>query len=206
MTWTSDVLKYSKKFLLGVLVITVLWFLKKFLGRLVFPKSSAKVEVPNFSINDTISFSPKLGEAIEVSSDMTADAVLSGKFGPAVVMVYAEWCLHCRNMTEAYSEAAKVASIPFVRIQGSTIPVSSAKYGVSGYPTVFGIASVGGGPRRFAGQRTAEALFQFATSLNPEAAKEAVSKETKAVVEIAPAVQISEAPLPSAYLPVETLE
>jgi thiol-disulfide isomerase/thioredoxin len=80
-------------------------------------------------------------------------------------MVYAEWCVHCKNMMPAFESAAKSSSVPFVRVTGPQTPVSCSKYAVAGYPTIFGVGSVLGSPRRFAGQRTADALHDFAKAL-----------------------------------------
>jgi len=134
--------------------------------RLVRPaKKSASPIVKDFAPHDTIDFSPTLGAVTDIESDKTVDAILTGNFGPAVVVFVADWCGHCKNIAAAYEAAASQSDIPFVRIKGEFAPVSSSKFGIAGYPTVLGFASVGGPPRRFASQRTPDALVQFAVGL-----------------------------------------
>jgi thiol-disulfide isomerase/thioredoxin len=81
-------------------------------------------------------------------------------------MVYATWCTHCQAMEPAFEAAAKMSNVPFVKVQGSHAPVTALKYAVTGYPTIFGVARIGGGPRRFAGMRTAEAFADFAKAID----------------------------------------
>ena len=119
-----------------------------------------------FSPTDLVNYQPKLGSVVELESDRTVDAILSNTFGPAVVMVYAPWCTHCHTMDEAFTKAAGLShGVPFFKVQGVKCPVSSNKYGVTGYPTVFGTANVGGPPRRFMSARTPELLAEFAVGL-----------------------------------------
>ena len=163
---TSKILAAAKKIILALVLLALMSFMYKYLMRMIRPpvKNVPQI-VKDFSPADSVSFAPSLGKVVEVASDRTADAILSGVFGPAVVIFVADWCGHCRNIAAAYEAAAAESSIPFVRVKGDSAPVSSGKYGISGYPTVLGFASVGGPPRRFASQRTKEALLQFAMAL-----------------------------------------
>jgi len=163
-------LTLMKKIVVGLMVLTVLWFLYNFSTRLLksFTKGQPKTLAAEFNANDAVNYVPQLGLVQELKSDKTVDAILSGAYGPHVVMVYAEWCSHCKNMMDAYDAAAKSGSIPFIRIQGSNAPVTSAKHSIAGYPTVLGSSS-SGGPKRFASVRTPEALLDFANSLSPAA-------------------------------------
>ena len=152
----------------------------------------------DFTDTDIVKFVPKLGLQ-EIDSDKTVDALLSGKFGPCVVMFYADWCTHCRNMADAYTVAAAAARIPFVKVSGNKAPVSSQKHGVAGYPTIFGVANVGGLPRRFASARTSESLLLFADALQPlEAMAPTLAPEAPA----APAAPVAPMASPAALAPV----
>jgi len=128
-----------------------------------------------FQDSDIVQFHPTKHGVTQLESDRTLDALLGGQFGAAVVMVYAEWCSHCRNMMEAFETAAKSAKVPFVRIPGSSAPISSKKHDVRGYPTVFGVSSTNYqnvAPRKYNGLRTAEGLLEFASFLVPQAAEQ----------------------------------
>jgi thiol-disulfide isomerase/thioredoxin len=165
MSWTATTLKILKSFVAGLLVLLFIWFLYRFTMRLLFKKTVAPVTAPVFSESDSVRLSGlQKGFVVELDSDKTADAVLSGSFGPAVVQFYAPWCSHCKNMSEFYEAAAKASDVPFVRVLGSACPVTVAKYGVAGYPTVFGVSG-SGGPIRFGSSRTKEAFVDFARSL-----------------------------------------
>jgi thiol-disulfide isomerase/thioredoxin len=179
---TSKILAAAKKIILALVLLALMSFMYKYLMRMIRPpvKNVPQI-VKDFSPGDSVSFAPSLGKVIEVASDRTADAILSGTFGPAVVIFVADWCGHCRNIAPSYEAAAAESSIPFVRVRGDSAPVSSGKYGISGYPTVLGFASVGGPPRRFASQRTKEALLQFAMALRGTV--EEIKPELKQVAE-----------------------
>lgn len=173
--WTSTLLKLAKKTVLSMIVITFLWLLYRVASRAVSyvlaPKAEPQAPAQaSFAEADAVKFVPTTGSVTELESDRSVDAILSGAFGPAVVLFYATWCNHCVNMEAAYAAAAQAAKIPFVRIQGGKAPVSSQKYAVTGYPTVLGVANVGGLPRRFAAARTPEAFAEFAESLKPSVA------------------------------------
>jgi thiol-disulfide isomerase/thioredoxin len=147
-----------------------------------------------FLASDAVNFVPKTGSVIDVASDKTVDALLSGAFGPCVVVFVAEWCVHCKNMNDAFETAAKSARVPFVRVQGPKVPVSGQKYAVAGYPTIFGIANVGGPPRRYASLRTVEGLGEFASGLAPLALAAAVAAPAAPA---APAVPVVPSQAPS---------
>ena len=209
---TSGALKIAKKIVLGLLVAVGLYWaysvsarvFKKMLGAPDAAKGEAVPGAPiagptDFAPEDTVVFKPAAGAANDLTSDRTLDAILSGAFGPAVVMVYADWCSHCRNMMDAYEAAAKSAAaygVPFVRIQGREAPISSRKYGITGYPTVFGVANVGGAPRRFMAQRTTDALLEFARGLAGIAAPALPPPVAPALPPaVGPALPVAPAPL-----------
>ena len=169
-SWTSRVLKTSKTVVCGLLILTVLWFLYRIARRMITKALGAKpaaITAPEFAPTDAVTFAPKPFSVTSVDSDKTIDAILSGHFGPCVVMFYADWCTHCKNMMDAYEGAASLSRVPFVKVQGQQAPVSSQKHGVTGYPTLFGVSAIPGPPRRFASMRTKESLLEFANALAP---------------------------------------
>jgi thiol-disulfide isomerase/thioredoxin len=173
--WTSIALRYSKKLVLGLLVLVTLWFVYRVTTRtlrsLLKPSNevaSKTLVEPTFADSDVIDWASPKGGLHTVTSDRTVDAILSGTFGPAVVLVYADWCGHCKNMMAAYEEAARKATVvPFIKVQGHQIPVTARKHMIAGYPTIFGVASVpvGAPPRRYNGPRSADSFSEFASGL-----------------------------------------
>ena len=127
-------------------------------------KAEINVLPAQFDSRDTVSFTPVSGKVYDSVSDMTVNAVLANGFGAAVVMIYADWCVHCKNMMPAFEEAASKASVPFIRIQGNSAPVVSQKYKVLGYPTILGVSDTGQ-VHRFNEQRTTEKLLEFSNVL-----------------------------------------
>lgn len=205
--WTSQLIRVSKQIVFGLIVLVIVWFMysvsQRYLKSILAPVPEAKT-IPSFADSDVVKFvATSKTVPSEVTSDKTADAILSGAFGPAVVVFYADWCVHCQNMSAAYEEAAKAAGIPFVRVQGSLAPVSSRKYGVTGYPTILGVANVGGLPRRFAAPRTKEALLEFAMGLSPADTVIDVREDPAKAPPALPAIPATNGP-PGAVAPVPT--
>lgn len=174
--WTSRALGYSKKALLVLIVLLLLWLVYRSASRMIAkamgatpPAAEAKSAPPTeFKAEDTIQFTAAPGTLQTVESDRTLDAIVRGQFGPAVVLFYADWCTHCKNIQEAYESAAKQAGIHgvvFAKAQGHTVPVCMGRYEIRGYPTVLGIVP-GQAPKRFMGSRTSEALVEFAKGLS----------------------------------------
>lgn len=166
----STVLRSLKTLVMGLVLLLVLWVAYSFGSKalLKYFKTEAPLDAPKtYDPSDVVSYVPQLGLVNEVNSDKTVDAILSGTLGPAVVLFHAEWCGHCKNMEFAYSAAAKASSVPFVKVNGPSAPVSSAKYGVAGYPTLFGVSSLGL-LNKYTNPRTTEALLQFTKLLVPE--------------------------------------
>jgi len=160
----GKVVKGLKTTIMALVLLIGLWVLyvvgsrayKTYFGA---PKQEALKAT--FSTEDVVSFTPKLGQVTDVRSDRTADALLSGTLGPAVVLFGAEWCAHCRNMEPSFQAAAKASDVPFVRIDGASAPVTSQKFSVTGYPTIFGLSSLGL-LSRYGNARTTEGLLEFA--------------------------------------------
>ena len=117
------------------MVIVVLWWAYSYISKQIRsvmgtdkPATAAAVSAPaDFKPDDLIRYVPEPGRAMTVSSDRTLDAVMSGKFGPAVVMIYAHWCVHCRNMMDAFEAAAAESSVQFVRVEGQNAPITARK-------------------------------------------------------------------------------
>lgn len=164
-TLYSTMLKSGTVILVAAFVLLTMWGLSYYLYKF-YKKTDAPIKSASFAAEDVVRAAPLVpGTIVDVSSDKTVDAILSGQFGPCVVMIYAEWCVHCKNMMPAFESAAKSSSVPFVRVTGPQTPVSCTKYAVAGYPTIFGVGTVLGSPRRFAGQRTPDSLHEFAKAL-----------------------------------------
>ena len=165
MTAVRKITKVAWSILTGIiaaLIGTVTFILAK---RMMAKKLQAPVPMAtSFDSRDVVRFEPVPQKVFETTSDMTANAILEGGFGAAVVMVYAEWCVHCRNMMPAFEAAAAKSNIPFVRIQGQTAPVTSSKHKIFGYPTVLGVRT-NGEVVRFNESRTEDNLLKFAAEL-----------------------------------------
>jgi thiol-disulfide isomerase/thioredoxin len=201
-SWTSQILKVSKKAVTGLLIISVLWFVLRFVNRMLAKAMGPKAPTApstEFKPEDTISFVPQKGRVNVIESDKTVDAILKGQFGPAVVMYHADWCTHCKNMADAYESAAAESSVPFVKIQGHNAPVSSQQFGVTGYPTIFGVMASGGVPKRFAAMRTKESLLEFAGALGlPSVVHQGPWQPS---VPLVPSVPVPSMPVPSMPVP-----
>jgi len=166
----SKLLKFAKLFVMGCIVLLIASFMWSKIKQWVWgPKTGATGEVlqsTSFQDTDAVLYTPLKHSVTHIESDKTLDALLSGKLGPCVVMVFAEWCSHCRNMMDAFESAAKTSGVPFVRVPGSSAPISMKKYDVRGYPTVFGVNTVGM-PKKYNGMRTPDGLLEFASFLVP---------------------------------------
>ena len=187
---TSRVLSVLKKTLLISIVGLLVWWIYKFTEKMLSSKKPSEILL-DFAESDSIQFLPKaMKEPTELKSDKTLHALLSGKLGPAVVMVYAHWCVHCSHMMPAFVEAAKLSSIPFVIMEGQYAPVTSKKFAVQGYPTVFGVVP-GQDVLRFGETRTTSNLLQFARSVQTAAGVVSLPevKELAEVIE-QPTVQV----------------
>jgi thiol-disulfide isomerase/thioredoxin len=175
----SKVAWYGLTAVIGLLVMLLGVFVGKRAYGLLKKKTVPPTVIPTFDSRDTIQYSPVPNKVFETASDMTVNAVLSGGLGEAVVLIYADWCVHCRNMMPAFESAAAKSSIPFIRIQGQSATVTSTKHKVLGYPTVLGITA-SGVVKQFKEQRTEEELLKFAEELKANPVPE--------VIQVAPAV------------------
>lgn len=175
----SKLLWYGLTTIIGVLVMVLGVFLGKRAYGLLKKQTVPVQTVPSFDARDTVSYAPVPNKIFDTTSDMTVNAVLTGGLGEAVVLIYADWCVHCRNMMPAFEAAAAKSSVPFIRIQGQSAQVTSMKHKILGYPTVLGITSTGS-IRQFKEQRTEEELLKFANDLKTVPVPE--------VIQVAPVV------------------
>lgn len=180
--WASKLAWYSLTGLLGVLVAALAFFVGKRVFTQMKKQQAPQPLVPSFDMRDTVSYNPVPNKVFETVSDMTVNAVLSGGLGEAVVMIYADWCVHCRTLMPAFEAAAAKSNVPFIRIQGQSAPVTSTKHKILGYPTVLGINQQGT-VVQFKEQRTEEELLRFAESLRSPTVPE--------VIQVAPVMEPS---------------
>lgn len=75
---------------------------------------------------------------IELQNADEADAFLSQ--GPGILMAYAPWCGHCKNMMPAFDAASTQTSVKFARLEGSKAPAFMQKHGVRGFPTLITVS------------------------------------------------------------------
>lgn len=71
---------------------------------------------------------------LELQNGDEADGFLAQ--GPGVLMVYATWCGHCKNMMPAFDAASTQTSVKFARIEGHKAPQFMQKHGIRGFPTI----------------------------------------------------------------------
>lgn len=170
-----SIIKKTGTWVLTIVIAALIGLITFFMTKRVFAmfqkKQANEAVVPaHFDSRDTIQYSPVSGRVFDTASDMTVNALLSGGLGPAVVMIYADWCRHCTDMMPAFEEAAVASGVQFVRIQGVAAPVTCQKHKVLGFPTILGIHE-NGTVMRFNEVRTSQKLLEFASSLMPSAKK-----------------------------------
>jgi thiol-disulfide isomerase/thioredoxin len=71
---------------------------------------------------------------LELQNGDEADGFLSQ--GPAILMVYATWCGHCKNMMPAFDQVSTQTNVKFARIEGHKAPQFMQKHGIRGFPTL----------------------------------------------------------------------
>lgn len=104
----------------------------------------------------------------ETASDANADQLLqTTPGGPGVLAyVYAQWCPHCKNMAPQWAKAVQEAkekgiATRFVKVDGDEAPLTAARLGADGFPTVVFIKD--GILHDYAGERTAADMLKVAS-------------------------------------------
>ncbi|CAL8087040.1 unnamed protein product [Calicophoron daubneyi] len=103
------------------------------------------------------------GNVIELTDDDFKAQTRS--FDCALVMFYAPWCGHCKQLKPSFEEAAdKISrpSIKFARLDCTTQKKTCSEMGVTGYPTVK-LFKGGAYQKEFDGQRNTESIIQYMT-------------------------------------------
>ncbi|KAF0926466.1 hypothetical protein E2562_025309 [Oryza meyeriana var. granulata] len=89
----------------------------------------------------------------------------------ALVEFYAPWCGHCKKLAPEYEKLGasfkKAKSVLIAKVDCDEHKSLCSKYGVSGYPTIQWFPKGSLEPKKYEGQRTAEALAEY---VNTEAA------------------------------------
>jgi protein disulfide-isomerase A6 len=99
-------------------------------------------------------------KVVEVQSGAEATEFL--KQG-GLLMVYAPWCGHCKNMMPALEEASNAPNTRIARFEGSKEPKFMAEQGIRGFPTLLTTGSGEGEFPKFTGGRDVQSLIQAAT-------------------------------------------
>jgi thiol-disulfide isomerase/thioredoxin len=89
------------------------------------------------------------------------DVVRDQLLDDAVVMVYAEWCPHCKTTTPEFFKASIASDTPFFAINGPKCPDAVAALGVKGYPTIIRVKPNESTPQIYKGDRKSASLIAF---------------------------------------------
>ena len=102
------------------------------------------------------------GIVTELSDDTIQDFTLSRR--AVMMMFYAPWCNHCKQMEPAYMDAAEMMqehkpAVPFGRVDGAKYSDISTRFNVTGFPTL--IFYRNGQEIRYDGARSAHEIAQW---------------------------------------------
>lgn len=124
-----------------------------------------------------------------------------------VLLIYANWCGHCRDMMKAFEDAAKatheksktaVNKVMFVRAEAGKVPRLANAPGIAGFPTIIGIFQ-NGKEFPYNGPRDVSSFMKFADLIAIGGLEPAPTVKPRTLPKRFPAV-------PAAPLPVETVD
>ena len=199
-SWMTSVFRWTSYIFLFWILLLVVYILFSVYATWMFnSKSKAQndslqvkdLKKPNFDAvvfasDDKSEFVPKKTEEEPVQvvkSDKTVFDLLQGRYGPVIVLLYADWCVHCKTMMGSFEEAAKKSAVPFVKIEGQYAKQTLKHFRVEGFPTIYGVDTEGRA-YPFVSPRTTEEFLSFAHKMNPEVSKDSDMKQQPAPTNI----------------------
>jgi len=96
-------------------------------------------------------------KVFDLNNESEADA-----FSDGILMVYAPWCGHCKNMMPAYDMASTQSKVQFARLEGSKAPGFMQKHEIRGFPTILSVKDKV--ISRYSGGRDTASLLAHASS------------------------------------------
>ncbi|KAG8084763.1 hypothetical protein GUJ93_ZPchr0010g10131 [Zizania palustris] len=114
--------------------------------------------------------SPAAADEVVALTESTFEKEVGQDRG-ALVEFYAPWCGHCKKLAPEYEKLGasfkKAKSVLIAKVDCDEHKTVCSKYGVSGYPTIQWFPKGSLEPKKYEGERAAEALAEF---VNTEAA------------------------------------
>ena len=127
----------DKTWLIAALLIAILAALL-FLYPIATPTRAAAPALPHQAASipaKAAALPPSVAnKVVELRSEAEADAFLSS--GPGILMVYAPWCGHCKNMMPAFEQASNETDVKFARLEGSAAGGFMTRHQIRGFPTI----------------------------------------------------------------------
>lgn len=124
-------------------------------------------------------------KVIELQNGDEADGFLSQ--GPAVLMVYANWCGHCKHMMPAFDHASTQTNVKFARIEGHKAPQFMQKHGIRGFPTILTVTRANELGRHMGGRDIASLVASANALVTPAPVADAVASSPPAADSVPPA-------------------
>ena len=146
----------------AIIIIGAIYVLTKYNSKLENLFVPHKQELPSELKQEEVENSPFI---TDITNDTDGINTLKGNGKSKVVLVYATWCGHCRNMMKAYSAAASMErSVEWIRIEAANSPTVSRRNDLKGFPTIYGV-SPDGTVSQHNGSRDTSTLINFAKSI-----------------------------------------